>query len=127
MQGSKVSDNKSEDEPTSNPIIYLSKDLNWKKREVLLECIHPPCRRCSDVEFFQIKKSHRGVGRSKILVGTNLSVGRNLLPPLIRLGFMYLPKIGGEQAPRPFKLRPPASSTGDLRPHRLYEDHQISS
>ena len=68
----------------------LSKDLNWKKREVLLECIHPPCRRSSDVEFFQIKKSHRCAGMSKILVGTNLCAGRNLTPlnPLIGLGLI---------------------------------------
>ena len=106
MQGSKVLDNKSENEPTSNPIIYLSKDLNWKKREVLLECIHPPCRRSSDVEFFQIKKSHRGAGMSKILVETNLCSGRHFFPPPDS-GFMYLPKIDGDQSPRPLKFRPP--------------------
>ena len=71
MEGSEVSDDKFENEPTSNPIINLSKDLNWKKREVLLECIHPPCRRSSDVDFFQIKKSRRGADMSIILVGTN--------------------------------------------------------
>ena len=107
----------------------LSKDLNWKKREVLLECIHPPCRRSSDVEFFQIKKSHRYAGMSKILVGTNLCAGRNLTPPipLIGLGLTTTQDWWEPVPPVLMSSDSPVSSTGDLRPHRLYEDHQISS
>ena len=108
----------------------LSKDLNWKKREVLLECIHPPCWRSSDVEFFQIRKSHRCAGMSKILVGTNLCAGRNLTPPphppdWIRVN--YHPRLVGTSPLVLISSNSPVSSTGDLRPHRLYEDHQISS
>ena len=108
----------------------LSKDLNWKKREVLLECIHPPCRRPSDGEFFQIKNSRRCAGILKILVGTNLCGGRILLPhppDWIRVNYQYHPRLVGTCPLVLISFESPVSSTGDLRPHRLYEDHQISS
>ena len=49
---------------------------------------------------------YRAAGRLKILVGTRLFGGHNLSPK-IRIGFMYLMKIGGDQPFRSYMFRRP--------------------
>ena len=104
----------------------LSKDLNWKKREVLLECIHPPCRHSSDGEFFFRLRTLVGVPEyQKYWWGQTYVAGVICFPHWIRIN--YHPRLVGTSPLVLISSDSPVSSTGDLRPHRLYEDHQISS
>ena len=55
--------------------------------------------------IFEKHLKNRGAGISKILVGTSLYRGRNLLPTLIGKRLMCLTVFGGDQSPLPYMFR----------------------